>query len=48
MLPEEEMKIKEIEEIVETTEPSEEEGKAAKKGHLAKAHEEKTKPRRKA
>jgi len=34
LLPEEEVKIKEIEEIVETSEPVDEEGKAVKKGHV--------------
>ena len=47
LLPEEEMKIKEIEEIVETTEPVDEEGKPAKKGRTTKAQDEKTKARRK-
>jgi len=47
LLPEEEMKIKEIEEIVETTEPVDEEGKPAKKGRTTKAQDEKAKARRK-
>ena len=46
LLPEEEVKIKEIEEIVETAEPAEEEGKAAKKSHV-KAADSKPKARRK-
>ncbi len=47
LLPEEEMKIKEIEEIVETTEPVDEEAKPAKRVHTAKAQDVKTKARRK-
>ena len=48
LLPEEEIKIKEIEEIVEATAPVEEEIKPTKKGHLGKAQEEKAKTKRKA
>ena len=48
LLPEEEIKIKEIEEIVETTGPVGEEIKPVKKGHSGKVQEEKTKARRKA
>jgi small subunit ribosomal protein S2 len=47
VLPEEEIKIKEIEEIVETTEPAEEEGKPAKRGRAKPVVEEKARPRRK-
>jgi small subunit ribosomal protein S2 len=48
LLPEEEIKIKEIEEIVEEREvPLEEEGKLAKKAHSKKVPEEKPRPRRK-
>lgn len=46
ILPEEEMKITEIEEIVETIQPSEEESKPAKKGHAR--GEDKPKIRKKA
>ncbi|MBM3246484.1 MAG: 30S ribosomal protein S2 [Candidatus Omnitrophica bacterium] len=48
LLPEEEIKIKEIEEIVETTEPATEETKPAKRAHAGKTTEEKPKTRRKA
>jgi len=48
LLPEEEIKIKEIEEIVETTEPAGEEVKAVKKVRPGKAQEEKAKIKRKA
>ena len=41
VLPEEEIKIKEIEEIVETTEPVGEEIKPTKKAHVKRATEEK-------
>jgi len=47
VLPEEEVKIKEIEEIVETAEPAEEEGKPAKKGHARQTPEEKSRLKRK-
>jgi small subunit ribosomal protein S2 len=47
LLPEEEIKIKEIEEIVETTEPIAEEGKAIKKGHVKPALDLKGKGKRK-
>ncbi len=47
VLPEEEEKIKEIEEIVETQEPVEEETKAIKRGHIKKLPEEKTKVKKK-
>ena len=46
LLPEEEIKIKEIEEIVETSEPSEE-IKPIKRGQVRQATEEKTKPKKK-
>jgi small subunit ribosomal protein S2 len=46
VLPEEEIKIKEIEEIVETAEPVEGEAKAAKKAHIKPA-EGKARPKRK-
>jgi len=46
VLPEEEIKIKEIEEIVETTEPSGEETKPVKRGRTKKATEEKPKIRK--
>ena len=46
LLPEEEIKIKEIEEIVETSEPSEE-IKPIKRGQARPAAEEKTKPKKK-
>jgi small subunit ribosomal protein S2 len=46
LLPEEEIKIKEIEEIVETSEPSEE-IKPLKRGQARQATEEKTKPKKK-
>ncbi len=48
LLPEEEIKIKEIEEIVETTEPVAEEIKSAKRARVSKTAEEKLKTRRKA
>jgi small subunit ribosomal protein S2 len=48
VLPEEEQKIKEIEEIVETEEPIEEGAKPIKKGRVKKVAEEKPRPRRKA
>ena len=43
VLPEEESEIKEIEEIVETKEPGEEEAKPAKRGRIKKAPDEKSK-----
>jgi small subunit ribosomal protein S2 len=46
VLPEEEIKIKEIEEIVETTEPVEEEAKPIKKGRIKSTQDEKSKIRR--
>ena len=48
LLPEEEIKIKEIEEIVETTVPVGEEIKLVKKGRSGKVQEEKMKAKRKA
>ena len=48
LLPEEEIKIKEIEEIVETTEPVQEDAKTAKKAHIKPAAEGKSRPKRKA
>jgi len=48
VLPEEEIKIKEIEEIVETTGGSTEETKPAKRGRVSKSQEEKTRARKKA
>lgn len=48
VLPEEEIKIKEIEEIVETSEPVQEDGKAAKKGKPKRVIDEKSRVRRKA
>ncbi len=47
LLPEEEVKIKEIEEIVETTEPAEEETKPTQKGRAKSTQDEKSKTRRK-
>lgn len=47
VLPEEEIKIKEIEEIVETEEPIEGETKPTKRGRVKKIAEEKTRPRKK-
>ncbi|MDO8662162.1 MAG: 30S ribosomal protein S2 [Candidatus Omnitrophota bacterium] len=47
LLPEEEIKIKEIEEIVETTEPVDEEAKAVKKGHIKPVVDIKGKGKRK-
>jgi small subunit ribosomal protein S2 len=47
VLPEEEVKIKEIEELVETTNDAGDGAKAAKKEHVKPASEEKTKPKRK-
>ena len=47
VLPEEEVKIKEIEEIVEETAPVEEGAKPIKKGRARQKPEERTKPRRK-
>jgi small subunit ribosomal protein S2 len=47
VLPEEEVKIKEIEELVETTNDASEGAKAAKKEHTKPTSEEKTKPKRK-
>jgi small subunit ribosomal protein S2 len=47
VLPEEEQKIKEIEEIVEGTEPSDEEAKPAKKGRARPAQGEGAKTRKK-
>jgi small subunit ribosomal protein S2 len=46
LLPEEEVKIKEIEEIVETAEPIDEEGKAGKK-RITKIVDDKSKSRKK-
>ncbi|MGA2775212.1 MAG: 30S ribosomal protein S2 [Candidatus Omnitrophota bacterium] len=46
LLPEEEVKIKEIEEIVETDEPVDEVGKAGKKARAVKITEDKTKSRK--
>jgi small subunit ribosomal protein S2 len=48
LLPEEEIKIKEIEEIVETAEPVKEEVKPAKRARVTKTTEERPKIRRKA
>ena len=48
LLPEEEIKIKEIEEIVETTEPVEGDAKSVKKAHIKPAAEGKARPKRKA
>jgi len=48
VLPEEEVKIKEIEELVETGDGADTEGKAAKKARLKPAIDEKTKIKRKA
>ncbi|MBI4972589.1 MAG: 30S ribosomal protein S2 [Candidatus Omnitrophica bacterium] len=47
VLPEEEVKIKEIEEIIETKETPEEEGRATKRGRPSRVPEEKGKPKRK-
>jgi small subunit ribosomal protein S2 len=47
VLPEEEVKIKEIEEIVEDTEPLDEAGRPVKKGRVKPASEEKPKVKRK-
>jgi len=47
VLPEEEIKIKEIEEIVETAEPIEEETKPTKRGRAKQTAEEKTRSKRK-
>ncbi len=47
VLPEEEIKIKEIEEILETTEPAEEEAKPSKRGRTKQVPEEKTRARKK-
>ncbi len=47
VLPEEEIKIKEIEEIVETTVVAEEETKPIKKGRAGQTAEEKNKPKKK-
>jgi len=47
LLPEEEEKIKEIEEIVETTEPVEEEAKLVRKARVIKGPEEKIRTRKK-
>jgi small subunit ribosomal protein S2 len=47
VLPEEEIKIKEIEEIVETAQPSETEAKPTKKGRVKASIEEKSKARKK-
>lgn len=47
VLPEEEIKIKEIEEILETTEPPEGETKPLKKGRTRQAPEERTRVRKK-
>ena len=47
ILAEEEIKIKEIEEIVETTEPINEDAKTAKKGHIKPAIDTKGKAKRK-
>ena len=48
LLPEEEIKIKEIEEIVETTEPVEGDAKSVKKAHIKPVAEGKARPKRKA
>jgi small subunit ribosomal protein S2 len=48
VLPEEEVKIKEIEEIIEASEPAEGEGKPAKNGRVRQASEEKSRTKRKA
>ena len=48
VLPEEEIKIKEIEEIVETTEPAGEEIKPTKKAHVKRTTEEKPRMRKRA
>lgn len=47
LLPEEEVKIKEIEEIIETTEPQDADGKTAKKARPKQATDEKLKLRKK-
>jgi small subunit ribosomal protein S2 len=47
LLPEEEIKIKEIEEIVETTEPIDEEAKSVKKSHIKASTENKGRAKRK-
>ncbi len=47
LLPEEELKIKEIEEIVETAEPVSEESKSLKKGHIKPVADGKGRPKRK-
>jgi hypothetical protein len=47
LLPEEEVKIKEIEEIVETTEPLDADGKPAKKGRVKVATDDKSRTKRK-
>jgi len=47
LLPEEEVKIKEIEEIIETTEPLDAEGKPAKKGRAKSVADDKLKSRKK-
>ena len=47
LLPEEEIKIKEIEEIVETTEPVNDDAKSVKKGHIKPAIDTKGKGKRK-
>jgi small subunit ribosomal protein S2 len=47
LLPEEEIKIKEIEEIVETAEPVDAEDKTAKKAHMKSATESRPKTKRK-
>jgi small subunit ribosomal protein S2 len=47
VLPEEEIKIKEIEEIVETEEPAEGEAKPTKKGRTRVTPEDKSRPKRK-
>ena len=47
LLPEEEVKIKEIEDIIETTEPQDAEGKPAKKGRAKQVADDKLKLRKK-
>jgi len=48
LLPEEEVKIKEIEEIVETEQPVEEETKTAKRGYAKPQGEDRARPKKKA
>jgi small subunit ribosomal protein S2 len=47
LLPEEEVKIKEIEEIVETSEPLDTEGKPTKKGHVKTVADDRSRTRKK-